>query len=152
MWWSSLLAACGGPEPAPPGTTAGAPCPDGAASVVAGPEVAVGRWVDGTTVTTCADGPHAEDWPGGGPAARGQRAGGERTGTWTRWTPDGRFDGSVTYGPGGVVVGRTEPSPDGALLELELAAGRVVGWHTAPASPQPEWTDGVLAPGTRWAP
>lgn len=118
---------------------------------MAGPEVAVERWVEGTVVTTCADGPHAEAWPDGAPAARGARTGGRRSGRWIRWDREGRFDGAVEYGADGEVVRRREPSTDGGLVELELRAGRLVGWRPAAAEPQPEWEGGVQTLGTRYA-
>jgi hypothetical protein len=147
----AILAACDRSGSRPPGTTAGAACPDGTAAVVAAPEVDVERWVPGTVVSTCADGPHAEDWPDGAPAARGARAGGRRAGTWTRWTSDGRFDGHVEHGADGAPVARREPSSDGRLVTYRFADGRVVGWRSEPAAPMPEWTGGVLGAGTRWA-
>jgi hypothetical protein len=151
MLLPTILAACGGAEAPPPGTTEGAPCPDGAPAVVAPPELPIERWVPGTVVSTCADGPHAEDWPTGAPAARGTRLRGRRSGTWTRWTPDGRFDGLVDYDEGGAPTARREPSSDGRLAEVAFRDGKVVGWEATPARPMPEWTGGVLAPGTRWA-
>lgn len=151
MLLTTILAACDRDAPAPAGTTPGAPCPDGSPSAVAAPDVVVERWVPGTHVSTCADGPHLEDWPDGAPAARGTRAGGRRVGTWTRWTRDGRFDGLAEYGPDGTPLVRREPSTDGRLAEVAFADGRVIGWTTSPPAPMPEWTDGDLSPGTRWA-
>jgi len=151
MLLPTILAACESTGSPPPGTTPGAPCPDGRASVRGAPDAAVERWVPGTVVETCEDGPHRETWPAGTPAATGERRAGRRAGTWTRWTPDGRFDGQLEYDDQGVPAVRREPSSDGRLAEYTFTDGRLVKWRGVPATAMPEWVDGAWVPGQRYA-
>ena len=107
------------------------------------PRVPPGHRPDGAR-----EGPHLERYASGGVAAQGGWQSDRRHGVWTRWFEDGAFrslqswEAGVQHGP------RRELSPDGRVVEIEMASGEAVSLRGLPAgTPMPEWHAGQRADG-----
>ncbi|MEQ1570056.1 MAG: hypothetical protein ABMA64_30765 [Myxococcota bacterium] len=133
-------------------------CPSGTTRVESPAGRGDDRWVEDTSLAVCtgADGartgPQLERYATGAIAAEGHWVDGARDGAWTRWTPEGAFDGRATFRAGVEHGPRWEVDRSGVVTEITLDQGLATGWRALdPDTPMPEWDGDTRVEGTRYS-